>query len=361
MELYKEIERMFNDDVREKKRTGSGVFSKTGKRGYVGTMRMPSDIMSRKDKYNYRKNGKVESYNMYDSIMNLEQFKKLTGQEKKRALEYWLLEKGYTKEAIRKRMIVSAPTLDSWLMNFGIFQDAEKKAEDTPPSSDKILPIEEFKKLPEEERQRVFDSWYKEQGKTLMEIEEGMGLKRATLAYHLKSNGVTYESPFKSYAKGEKAEPSADDNKVLPYEEWSNLPAKERKRLALHWSEIHTNAHIEREMGIAKMTWRDRLKKFNIPYTPKYKKKPGAGKPGRKPKEQAPAVIQPEPTIAPDTSVPSPEVVYRVAEQIPNGLNLLFNETLDSTELMRRLKKIGLLIEDEPNRYKVHIRIEEVK
>jgi hypothetical protein len=83
------IAREFELDCREKKRTGSGIFSRKGKRGYVGRMLFPSDIMSRKDKYNHRKAGKVIMTNMYDTIITYEKFKTLSDEEmKKHLIEY---------------------------------------------------------------------------------------------------------------------------------------------------------------------------------------------------------------------------------------------------------------------------------
>ena len=87
--VFSEAEKLFNQEVRDKKRTASGVHSKTGKNGYVGKMRFPSDIMSRKEKYNYRKAGKVMTTNMYDEILTVEEFEQLETQEKRNRLSYW--------------------------------------------------------------------------------------------------------------------------------------------------------------------------------------------------------------------------------------------------------------------------------
>jgi hypothetical protein len=81
------VEKMFQDDVRDKKRTASGIHSCTGKRGYVGKMKFPSDIMSRKDKYNYRKSGKVETSNMYETMIPYFDFKQLPDEQKKQHLQ----------------------------------------------------------------------------------------------------------------------------------------------------------------------------------------------------------------------------------------------------------------------------------
>lgn len=86
---YSEAEQAFHEDVREKKRTASGVHHKTGKRGYVGTMRFPTDIMSRKDKYNYRKAGKVMTTNLYDEIITIDEFERLEKDEQRNRMIHW--------------------------------------------------------------------------------------------------------------------------------------------------------------------------------------------------------------------------------------------------------------------------------
>lgn len=65
------IERVFYNDVAEKKRTARGIHAMTGKRGYVGKMIMPSDYMNRKDKKEYTRSGDVMVTNFYDDISNV--------------------------------------------------------------------------------------------------------------------------------------------------------------------------------------------------------------------------------------------------------------------------------------------------
>lgn len=86
---YSEAEKVFQDEVREKKKAALGVHSKTGSRGYVGKMRFPSDIMSRKDKYNYRRAGKVMTSNLYEDILPIKEFEQLEIHEQKNRLQYW--------------------------------------------------------------------------------------------------------------------------------------------------------------------------------------------------------------------------------------------------------------------------------
>lgn len=89
MEKYNEAKQCFLEEVREKKKTASGVHHKTGKRGYVGKMLFPTDIMSRKEKYNHRKAGKVLTSNLYDEIIALTEFEQLDVFEQRNRLAYW--------------------------------------------------------------------------------------------------------------------------------------------------------------------------------------------------------------------------------------------------------------------------------
>lgn len=89
MQPRSEAERAFFEDVREKKKAASGVHGKTGKNGYTGTIRFPTDLMTRKEKYNYRKAGKVMTTNLFDTILTHEEFEKLETYEKKNRLAYW--------------------------------------------------------------------------------------------------------------------------------------------------------------------------------------------------------------------------------------------------------------------------------
>lgn len=106
LQLSKDIERMFHDEVRDKKRTASGVHSKTGKNGYVGKMRFPSDIMNRKDKRMHTKAGKVLTTNLFDTIIPIEEFEKLEKHEQRNMLQYWRTEK-QGKEIMRGLKISS--------------------------------------------------------------------------------------------------------------------------------------------------------------------------------------------------------------------------------------------------------------
>lgn len=102
MQKYNEAERLFLEEVREKKKTASGVHHKTGKRGYVGKMLFPTDLMSRKEKYNHRKAGKVVTTNIYDLFLSLDEFKQLDEFEQRNRLAY--LRSKHSNKDIMKEM-----------------------------------------------------------------------------------------------------------------------------------------------------------------------------------------------------------------------------------------------------------------
>ncbi|MDF9638827.1 MULTISPECIES: hypothetical protein [Bacillus cereus group] len=82
-----DVRKMMNQEIREKKRTASGVHGKTGKRGYVGKMMFPNDIMSAKEKRQYRKASKVKVTNMYETMISYEEFLKLSKQDQYNTLK----------------------------------------------------------------------------------------------------------------------------------------------------------------------------------------------------------------------------------------------------------------------------------
>lgn len=85
--MNSEIERMFGAEIREKKRTASGVHHKTGKRGYTGVIRFPHEMLKGKAKKEYKGTGKVVKYNMFDTIMKYEDFRKLPLEKQRQLLD----------------------------------------------------------------------------------------------------------------------------------------------------------------------------------------------------------------------------------------------------------------------------------
>lgn len=97
---------MFTDDVVEKKKTASGVRYRTGKRGVVGSLTFPSDVMGRSEKYRYRKAGEVVSWNIFERILPLDEFLKQKGENwQRKLLKEW--QKRYSEQEIQTQMGIS--------------------------------------------------------------------------------------------------------------------------------------------------------------------------------------------------------------------------------------------------------------
>lgn len=127
MEKSKEVERIFQDEVRDKKRVGNNIHARTGKRGYVGKMLLPTDLMSRKEKYNHRKAGKVESYNMFQTILHKDEFLRKDIETQKMLLTKW--RDVYPNKEIMEQMgLTSSSTFHQLIMDL----DIPKKQYKTP-------------------------------------------------------------------------------------------------------------------------------------------------------------------------------------------------------------------------------------
>lgn len=85
-----EIERLFNDDIREKRKTGSGSFHKRGKgvkHGLSGALKTPYHYMKTKEKN--KLNGEVETFNMYETIIPWNEFNLKDKEQQKLLLTRW--------------------------------------------------------------------------------------------------------------------------------------------------------------------------------------------------------------------------------------------------------------------------------
>jgi hypothetical protein len=103
-----EIQRMFEKDIRDKKRTGRGIHNRKGIRGYVGKVKFAYDIMSRKDKYNHRKGGKITVSNMFDTILPKKEFFELELNDQKNRLAYW--QRNNSVKEVQQKMGIAAGT-----------------------------------------------------------------------------------------------------------------------------------------------------------------------------------------------------------------------------------------------------------
>lgn len=101
------IEELFLEEVKEKRRAGSGVFHKTGKRGYVGTLRTAIDFLKGKEKQLYKGNGKVVKYVDYSVVLTYDNFIKLPEEEQIKRLKEW-------RQNLKNKEIAEKMGIEQW-------------------------------------------------------------------------------------------------------------------------------------------------------------------------------------------------------------------------------------------------------
>lgn len=106
MQQLNEIEKAFLKDIAEKKKeTASMKSALKHKRLGKGSMRFPSDIMSRKEKIEHTRAGKIMTSNLYDRILTKDEFTALETHEKRNMMAYW--RNTYTNKEIMSSMGLS--------------------------------------------------------------------------------------------------------------------------------------------------------------------------------------------------------------------------------------------------------------
>lgn len=99
-----EIERLFNEDIREKKKVGRGSFSKVGKGGerarVRGGLKTPYDFMKTKERK--KLNSEVRISNMYETIIPIDEFRLKDKETQKNMLTRWrdLYDNSHIKEGL---------------------------------------------------------------------------------------------------------------------------------------------------------------------------------------------------------------------------------------------------------------------
>lgn len=77
-----DIEKMFIDECREKKRTASGVYHRASRRGYIkGGVKTQVDFLRGKERKEYIKGGPIKIMNAYDKIEGIPSIKELEEME----------------------------------------------------------------------------------------------------------------------------------------------------------------------------------------------------------------------------------------------------------------------------------------
>lgn len=90
MKYQEDVERIFTDDIREKRKAGRGAFSMRGKgvkHGFSGALRTPYHFMTTREKKQL--NGEVTVTNLFSTIMPYEDFRLKDTETQKNLLTKW--------------------------------------------------------------------------------------------------------------------------------------------------------------------------------------------------------------------------------------------------------------------------------
>lgn len=110
-------ERVFYQDIREKKRASTGAFHKKGhgvKHGIGGALKTPSYFM--KEKERKKLNGECVSFNMYETILPRKEFEAIQDFEKQKAM-FARWREIYPSKKIMEEMGVNSPSYISKYLN----------------------------------------------------------------------------------------------------------------------------------------------------------------------------------------------------------------------------------------------------
>lgn len=166
--MRENIEKIFRQEVREKKRIGSNIFSRVSTRKGGSYFHVPYLYMSKKEQK--KLSGEVRAYNMYE-IISIEEFKKKSKDEQKMLFEAW--REKHTNGQIMQGMGISKGSFAKWMDELNIerkpsnlsrgISESEKievSEEELESMKKELCDYETFKMLPLEQQEEWFNVYY---------------------------------------------------------------------------------------------------------------------------------------------------------------------------------------------------------
>jgi hypothetical protein len=143
---------------------------------------------------------------------------------------------------------------------------------------------------------------------------------------------------------------------VIPFREFELKDQETKKAMLIRWREIYANTKIMKEMGLNNSDYYKLIGDLEIP------KKPRTG--GSRPKAKNKTVaVKPKEIIELMAETPKKEaaqIQHQLQQIITNGLHVEYNGTYDHETLNKLFTKLQLLIDGEPNNFRISLSLSEV-
>jgi hypothetical protein len=216
-ESSRDIERMFQDDIRDKRKAGSGAFHRKGKGS--SKARVSGGVIFAKTKFKrYEKNSKTHSVNVFNEVVSLEEFNKFDDDMKRRIILEWRRSKNYSNHYIMTGMGMHYKGYRNEMERLGILNEVNKdvQVEMKELTQEELIELENSDVLDKEEFTQIPD-WqkymlsiaYKRRGLTNKDVATKLGYEVSS--YNTKKSNwkkayEDYESNLNS--KGEDSMPA---------------------------------------------------------------------------------------------------------------------------------------------------------
>jgi len=119
-DINKDIKKIYDQDIKEKKQSGRSVHNRTGKGGRGGSkVTTPADLLTGKRRREYEGTSSVTTSNIYyDQIMSLEEFKSLSKQKKMLVLDTY--KRKYSVQQLSSTWNLSRASIYNYYKAYGV-------------------------------------------------------------------------------------------------------------------------------------------------------------------------------------------------------------------------------------------------
>lgn len=275
-ELLMNIERLFHEEIRDKKRIGSNIFSRvsTRKGGGNQALRTPSYFMKGSNKYK-KLSGDVEVYNLND-IISYQEFSDKDKSQQKMFMETWKAR--YKAKEIQDKMGISKNVYYKILENLGLPADSGRgrkgRDEELNVLSDEemskymnnFIDFSLFKSISRHQQIILLENYLKD-FPVQSELAKVWG---ADLKYVYYISSVARKQRKKQEQKEnennvEVIEEPHENDTIISYSKFKLLPDEKQKELLIHWRDRYVSADIKKGMGISDGTLHSLVSRLDVP------------------------------------------------------------------------------------------------